>query len=160
MTTTELDQPIARSLDQRRADALQKLAANYQLWLATGSDGQGAHLIPVAYVWDPAALTLTTATFERSRTVANLQARPRARVAVGDTADLIMIDATASFIAVDAIDQDCADKFALVSHDPRVMPGLVYLRLAPQRVQVWNGYHEFSGRTAMINGEWLDRPVD
>ncbi|MFI0446635.1 hypothetical protein [Actinomadura sp. 6N118] len=37
--------------------------AGFQIWLATGSDGHGAHLIPVAYAWDGSALY--TATFAR-----------------------------------------------------------------------------------------------
>lgn len=157
-TTTELGRPpTARSLDRRRTDALKRLET-YQMWLATGSDGHGAHLIPVAYVWN--SNTLTTATFERSRTAANLRATPRARVAIGDTADVVMIDVTATLIPVDAIDPDVADRFAQVSHDPRIMPGLVYIELAPHRIQVWNGFHEFTGRTVMIDGQWLDRPVD
>jgi hypothetical protein len=157
--TAELDQPrTARSLDQRRADALERLGTSHQMWLATGSDGHGAHLIPVAYTWN--ANTLTTATFERSRTAANLRATPRARVAIGDTADVVMIDAVGSLIPVDAIDPDRADRYARVSHDPRVMPGLVYVQLTPRRVLVWNGFHEFPGRTVMTDGQWLDRPID
>jgi hypothetical protein len=160
-TTTEPNQPrTARSLDQRRADALERLGISHQMWLATGSDGHGAHLIPVAYTWSVNTVTLTTATFERSRTAANLHATPRARVAIGDTADVIMIDAIASLIPVDGIDTDSADRYALVSHDPRAMPGLVYIQFTPRRVQVWNGFHEFPGRTVMIDGQWLDRPID
>ncbi|WP_280446767.1 pyridoxamine 5'-phosphate oxidase family protein [Nocardia brasiliensis] len=147
-----------RSLDQRRADALKRLGTSHQMWLATAGEGHGPHLIPVAYTWNTD--TLTTATFERSRTIANLQTTPRARVAIGDTADVIMIEATASLIPVDAIDATAADEYARVSHDPRTMPGFVYIRLAPQRIQVWNGFHEFTGRTVMADGRWLDRPID
>ena len=150
--------PPPRGLSERREAALERLASGSQIWLATGSDGRGAHLIPVAYVWTGDALV--TATFERSVTTANLQANPQARIAVGTTADVVMIDATARLTPVAEIDPTAADGYAQVSRDPRTVSGFVYIRLTPQRVQVWKGVHEFSGRTVMLDGEWLDRPVD
>lgn len=130
------------------------------MWLATGSDGHGAHLIPVAYVWDGSALY--TATFTGSRTVMNAKARPQARVALGDTADVVMVDTGASTIEVADIGDDIAERYAKVSTDPRTHPGgmFVYLRLRPRRIQVWNGIHEFVGRTVMLDGRWLERSVD
>ncbi|MFI6868560.1 pyridoxamine 5'-phosphate oxidase family protein [Nocardia sp. NPDC050406] len=158
MTAESMQPPTPRTLAQRRADALKRLESNHQMWLATAGDGLGPHLIPVSYTWN--TTTLTTATFEHSRTVANLRATQRARVAIGDTADVIMIDATASLIPVDEIDPTAADGYARVSHDPRTMPGFVYIQLAPQRIQVWNGFHEFPGRTVMADGQWLELPID
>lgn len=155
---TSANGPTARTLDHRRADALERIAANHQFWLATGSDGRGPHLIPVAYVWD--GTTFTTATFERSRTITNLRADPRARVAIGDTGDVVMIDVSAELIAVSDIDPAAADQYARVAADPRTMSGFVYLRLLPQRMQAWNGVHEFGGRTIMLNGRWLDQAAD
>lgn len=155
-TTEPAPRPLPRGLEQRRADALERLGTGRQMWLATA--GEGPHLIPVAYIWNTNALT--TATFERSRTVANLRTIPRARVAIGDTADLIMVDAAASLVPVDAIDPAAADGYAQVSHDPRTMPGFIYIQLVPQRIQVWNGFHEFTERTVMAEGRWLDRPID
>ncbi len=152
--------PTPRSLAERRMAAQERLESGHQLWLATGSDGRGAHLIPVAYVWDGSALT--TATFTSSRTVTNLRAHPRARVAIGDTADVVMIDTDASLITVPNIGGDLAERYAKVSTDPRSHPEgmFVYLRLQPRRIQVWNGLHEFVGRTVMAGGHWLDEPID
>ncbi|TDC15167.1 hypothetical protein E1265_27155 [Streptomyces sp. 8K308] len=147
-----------RSLPQRRAAALQRLDTNVHLWLSTASDGHGAHLIPVAYVWDGGRLTM--ATFVQSRTMANLKANPHARVAIGTTSDVVMIDGLVEFVEVADIDTDSAERFARVSHDPRAMPGFRYLRMAPTRIQVWNGFNEYAGRTVMANGTWLDKPID
>ena len=36
----------ARPLAERREAARQRLCTHHRLWLATGSDGHGAHLIP------------------------------------------------------------------------------------------------------------------
>ncbi|TDC44987.1 hypothetical protein E1281_31870 [Actinomadura sp. KC345] len=152
--------PVPRSLDERRAYAQDRLETGFQMWLATGSDGHGAHLIPVACVWDGSALY--TATFAKSRTVANVKGHPQARVALGDTADVVMIDTGASLMNVPDIDADIAERYAEVSTDPRTHPKgmFVYLRLHPRRILVWNGLHEFAGRTVMQNGRWLDDPVD
>lgn len=38
--------PVTRSLAERRACARDRLKTGFQMWLATGSDGHGAHLIP------------------------------------------------------------------------------------------------------------------
>ncbi|TDD96474.1 hypothetical protein E1298_03045 [Actinomadura rubrisoli] len=152
--------PVPRSLAERRAHARNRLETGFQMWLATGSNGHGAHLIPVAHVWDGSALY--TATFTQSRTVANIKGHPQARVALGDTADVVMIDTSASLMDVPDIDADIAERYAKVSTDPRTSPEgmFVYLRLHPRRIQVWNGFHEFVGRTVMRDGRWLDNPVD
>lgn len=152
--------PVPRSLTEGRADAHKRLESGFQMWLATGSDGHGAHLIPVAYVWDNSVLY--TATFASSRTVMNTKARPQIRVALGDTADVVMIDANASTIEVADIGDGIAERYAKVSTDPRTYPEgrFVYMRLQPRRIQVWNGMHEFAGRTVMLDGRWLESPVD
>src|SRR3954453_13435797 len=71
----------ARSLPERRAAATEHLRSNTNLWLATASDGRGPHLIPASFWWDGARLT--TATFEDSRTLKNVQAQPKVRASVG-----------------------------------------------------------------------------
>ncbi|MFD0853440.1 pyridoxamine 5'-phosphate oxidase family protein, partial [Actinomadura adrarensis] len=146
--------PVPRGLAERQAHARNRLETGFQMWLATGSDGHGAHLIPVAYVWDGS--TLYTATFTKSRTVSNIKAHPQARVALGDTADVVMIDTSASLVDVPDIGADIAERYAKVSTDPRASPEgtFVYLRLRPGRIQVWNGFHEFAGRTVMRDGRW------
>jgi hypothetical protein len=152
--------PVPRSLAKRRSYARKRLESGFQMWLATGSDGHGAHLIPVAYVWDGSVLY--TATFASSRTVANIRAHPQARVALGDTADVVMIDTSASLLGVPDIGADIAEHYGNVSTDPRNHPEgtFVYLRLQPRRIQVWNGFHEFAGRTVMSDGRWVNDPVD
>lgn len=140
-----------RTTTQRREHAQAQLATQHELWLATGSE-TGPHMIPVCYVWDGQRITM--ATFEDSPTAANIRANRTARVAVGHHDDVTMIDGSVMPIAVAEIEPDIADAFAQVSHDPRVMPGFVYLRLTPRRVQVWNGFHEFTDRTVMRNGSW------
>lgn len=94
-----------------------------------------------------------TAASDAGRTVANTGSHPQARVAVGDTMDVVMVDTGASLIDVPDIDVDIAERYAEVSTDPRAHPAdsFVFLRLQPRRIQVWNGVHEFSGRTVMTD---------
>ena len=150
--------PEPRTLTERRSAAAELLRSNTSLWLATASDGRGVHLIPLAYVWD--GDTVTMATFEQSRTVDNVRDNPVVRLAVGHPVDLLMIDGRAELLPAPDIDQLTADRYAQVSFDPRELPGLIYLRVTPARMQVWTGFHEFHGRTVMVDGRWLDRPVD
>lgn len=153
------DHAPARPLHERRAAAVEHLRSHANFWLATASDGRGPHLIPASFWWDGSRLT--TATFEDSRTSKNVWAQPRVRASIGSTADVLMIDATAAIVAVADIDAAAAEGYARASgNDPRSVPGFAYIRLTPQRMQVWRGIAEFTGRTVMRGGVWLDEPVD
>jgi general stress protein 26 len=151
MSTTMQALPQPRTTTQRREHAQSQLASQRELWLATGSEA-GPHMIPVCFVWD--GLHITMATFESSPTTANIRANGAARVAIGDNDDVTMIDGTVELVPVAEIEREVADRYAQVSFDPRVRPGLIYLRFTPRRAQVWNGYHEFTNRTVMHDGAW------
>jgi general stress protein 26 len=155
-----MNNPVpARSLSERREAAIAHLRSHSNLWLATASDGRGPHLIPASFWWDGAQLT--TATLQDSRTLKNVRAQPKVRASVGSTADVLMIDATAVIVAVADIDTAAAEGYARASgNDPRSVPGFAYIRLTPERMQVWRGAGEFMGRTVMRGGVWLNDPVD
>jgi hypothetical protein len=55
---------------------------------------------------------------------------------------------------------DQAQAARTLAERPRSAPGFTYVQLVPQRIQVWKGQAEFSGRTVMRAGVWLDDPVD
>jgi len=153
-----MTQVRARTLAERREAALERLRSDSNLWLATASDGRGPHLIPVSYWWDGARLL--TATFENSRTLRNVQAQPKVRASIGSTGDVLMIDATAIIVAAADISETAAAGYAQASGVPRSAPGFRYVQLVPDRIQVWKGPAEFSGRTVMRAGAWLDEPAD
>lgn len=153
------NQVQARPLSERREGAMEHLRSHSNLWLATASDGRGPHLIPASFWWDGSRLT--TATFEKSRTLKNIRAQPKVRASVGSTGDVLMIDATAVIVAVADIGTAAAEGYARASrNDPRSVPGFTYIQLTPERMQVWKGVAEFTGRTVMRGGVWLDNPVD
>src|SRR5260370_4568073 len=156
-----MNQVQAGPLAERRKAALERLRSNTNLWLATASDGRGPHLIPLAYWWDGSRST--TATFEGSRTLKNVRAQPKVRAAIGSAADVLMIDATATIATVADITDiaEVAKRYAQASgNDPQSEPGFVYIQLVPDRIQLWKGVAEFTGRTAIGAGVWLEDPLD
>jgi len=146
----------ARSPEERKADALSKLAAvEANVWVASASPTGDIHLVPVIHTWNGSQVVLATG--PRSRTVSNMTANPRARLALGETRDVVMIDA-ALVEAVPASEAPArlADGYAAkAGWDPRTDPGnYVYLVLGPERIQVWREGEDLAGRTVMRNGEW------
>jgi hypothetical protein len=146
-----------RSTERRRADALEKLnAGRADAWVATASD-QAAHLVPLSFAWNGEQLLL--ATEEKSVTARNLRSGGRARIALGTTRDVVMIDASLDRIVAVAEHSDViAETYAgQADWDPRhAGSDFVYLLLRPQRVQVWREANEIAGRTVMRYGSWID----
>lgn len=147
--------PPSRDQAQRRRDAEGLLRSETTAWVASAGP-HGPHLVPLLFLWDGTGLTL--ATMAASLTVANLRRQPRARIAVGNPYDLVMIDAAIRLIPSSGIDPAVGDMFAALLRggpDPRAVPGYLYLRAAPERVQAWRHIGELQGRTLMRDGAWL-----
>jgi hypothetical protein len=91
-----------------------------------------------------------------SVTARNLVASGRARLGIGPTRDVVMIDAVLDEV-LDVSDAPCADAYAAQSDwDPRTAgAGYVFLVLRPIRIQAWREANEISGRTLMRAGVWL-----
>jgi hypothetical protein len=147
-----------RSRAQRRADTLEMLRALHHLWIATTStESLAPYLVPVSYAWT--GETLIVATASRSPTAMNLFASKLARVAVGATDDVVLIDVVVeSAVAVSSASNEIADAYAAQSDwDPRTGTDLPshYFVLTPVRIQAWRLASELPGRTIMKNGEWL-----
>jgi hypothetical protein len=94
----------------------------------------------------------------RSRTVANVMANPRVRLALGETRDVVMVDA----VLIEAIPAaeapvGVAEGYASqAGWDPRTDSGdYVYLVFRPERIQVWREDEDPAGRTVMRNGAWV-----
>jgi hypothetical protein len=146
-----------RSPEERKADALAKLAAvETNVWVATASPTGAVHLVPVTHTWNGSRVVLATG--PRSRTVVNVTANPRVRLALGETRDVVIIDA----ILVEAVPTSeapvaLAEGYAAqAGWDPLTDGGdYVYLVLGPERIQVWREAEEPAGRTVMRDGAWV-----
>lgn len=144
-----------RSAAQRKSDALEKLSNDQDVWVATADDSGIAHLVPLSLRWHEGMVIV--AVEARSRTARNASASGQARLALGPSRDVVMIDAQASVVTR----QDAGPAIA-GSYRERTgwEPGSdggewVYVLLRPVRIQVWRDVAEIAGRTVMRDGAWL-----
>lgn len=139
-----------RSADRRIADARHRLEHDADLWIATATDGQ-PWLIPLSFHWTGAAVVM--ATLRRSRTYRNLADAGGARLALGPTRDVVLIDGEVDL--PDELPDDQADAVAAATgYDPRTEPEAGYVRVTPRRVDAWRNVAETEGRTIMRDGSW------
>jgi hypothetical protein len=147
----------ARTPHQRKADALALLAARHaDLWVASASADGVAHLVPLSFAWDGEHVIL--ATEPHAVTTRNVSATRRARLALGRTRDVVMIDALlVRQVALRASEPALAECYAAQADwDPRSAGGdFIYSLLRPDRMQVWREVNEIAGRTVMRGGAWL-----
>ena len=141
-----------RSREQRKRDVLALLSAPVaDCWVATGE----AFLIPLTLAWFEQRILL--ATDLGSRTARNLAESGRARIALGATRDVALIDATLEKTIPVAESGPAGVAYAEQSDwDPRTAgDDYAFLVLRPQRIQAWRELNEIPGRTLMRDGDWL-----
>jgi hypothetical protein len=145
----------ARSRSQRRVDALAKLRSEVDLWVSSADELGGAYLVPLSYCWDDS--TLTIATPRASRTARNLVRAGWARVALGPTRDVVIIEGPVEAIPI-GTDTRLEDAHAQATgFDPRTLAEeYIYLRITPRSIQAWREANELEDRQLMRKGEWLD----
>jgi hypothetical protein len=131
-------------------------AKDMDAWVATSSREGVAHLVPLSTAWDGECLLV--ATEPSATTTKNIQTTGRARVALGQTRDVLMVDVVlessgpAASMAASLIDRYTAQ----AGWDPRdAGVSFVVLRLRPMRIQAWREVNEIGDRTLMRDGAWL-----
>lgn len=148
-----MDEP--RDRETRRADTVTMLATPaIDVWVATASREGSPHLVPVSLAWiDDRVVIAVPAT---SATARNLTDSGVARLGVGPTRDVTMIDVAVERVVDVAADEALAAGYAgQADWDPRGDTGYVFLVLRPIRVQAWREANEIAGRTLMRDGAWL-----
>ena len=148
--------PEPRDRTTRKADLLAALTTPAaDVWVATASPEAAPYLVPLSLAWigDHAVIALE----ERSVTARNLAASGVARLAVGPTRDVALIDVVLQrSVGVDD-DEPLGEAYAAQADwDPRGVPGYVFLVLRPTRIQAWRESNELSGRVLMRDGAWLN----
>jgi hypothetical protein len=124
------------------------------VWVASASGAGAPHLVPLSLAWVDERVVIAVET--SSVTARNLAASGVARLAVGPTRDVVMIDAALEN-TVDVADEPLSAAYvAQADWDPRTSSGFVFLVLRPVRVQAWREANELPGRTLMRDGCWLD----
>ncbi|MFI0481343.1 pyridoxamine 5'-phosphate oxidase family protein [Actinomadura sp. 9N215] len=160
MTCPDLEEavmlPPARTPEQRKRDVLDRLGRDVDAWVATADPRAGVpHLVPLSYRWDGSSLLVATPS--ASVTGRNLRASGTARVAVGHSRDVIMIDGAVEALEAADLPDGTADAFAAhTDFEPRALPEhYLYFRVRPSRIQAWREVNELPGRDVMRDGEWL-----
>ncbi|MFG2518278.1 pyridoxamine 5'-phosphate oxidase family protein [Streptomyces sp. NPDC048527] len=148
--------PPARTTKQRKQDTLDRLERDEDVWVAT-ADREDAtpYLVPLSFLWDGSTLLLATPA--ASPTGRNLRTTGRARLGVGPTRDVVMIEGTVHTLTAAGLPDDVGDAFAeKTGFDPRRQTSeYLYFRVTPQRVQAWREANELAGRELMREGEWI-----
>jgi hypothetical protein len=158
-----MQSPVVRTGRERKADALARLQARHaETWVASASSSGVPHLVPLSLAWDGERVILSVD--RQSVTARNIRASRRARLALGETSDVVIIDARlAEAVSLEAAPPGLTQAFAdQADWDPRFsddLPashsGYVFLCLRPERVQVWRHASEHPGRTVMREGRWV-----
>jgi hypothetical protein len=147
--------PEPRDREQRARDTLAKLAEPaVDVWVATAAAAD-PYLVPLSLAWiDERAVIAVDGS---SRTARNLEAGRTARLALGPTRDVVVIDARLERSVPVTEAPDLAERYALQADwDPRSAgDSYRFLILRPERIQAWREANELSGRTLMRDGTWL-----
>ncbi len=143
-----------RSRAQRRRDTEHRLTHDIDLWVASASAEGAPYLVPLSFDWDGATLLLATSA--DSPTGANFAATRTARLALGQTRDVTIIQGDVEVLELDALPASEADRFtARAGFDPRASgPSYRWFRISPRRIQAWREVNEMTGRDLMRDGRW------
>jgi hypothetical protein len=98
------------------------------------------------------------ATEADSVTARNIASERHARLGLGTTRDVVMIDtALEQVYDLDEVPADLARRYAAQADwDPRKSGGgMRFLVLRPLRIQAWREVNEFPGRLLMRGGTWM-----
>jgi hypothetical protein len=144
-----------RSLARRRRDTEHRLEHDIDVWVASASAAGVPYLVPLSFDWDGEALLLATPT--DSPTGRNLAATRAARLGLGHTRDVSMIEGHVEVLEIDALPRERGDRFAArTGFDPRALATRYrWFRVIPRRIQAWREENELADRELMHDGRWL-----
>lgn len=143
-----------RDTAQRIDDVRDLLQRERDAWVPSASANGDAYIVPLSFSWDGAILTIATPS--SSRTARNLRRAGWARIALGSTLDVAIVEGRIT--EVHAADAGAfADGHArAVGFDARSQSEeYVFFRLTPDRIQAWRSPAELPDRDVMRAGRWL-----
>jgi hypothetical protein len=147
--------PPPRPQAQRKLDVLEKLRTDVDLWVASADEAGEAHLVPLSFYWDGSTVTISTP--GSSRTARNLIRAGWARLALGPTRDVVIVEGPVEEIPI-GFDPTAENAHATATgFDPREEPeDYIYLRITPREILAWRESNELGDRRLMRDGSWLD----
>ncbi|CAN5707321.1 hypothetical protein BH23CHL2_BH23CHL2_31720 [soil metagenome] len=151
---TELSEGQVRELATRAYDARQMLEREVAAWVSSAGDDGLGYLVPLSYYWDGERMTF--AAHPRSPTVVNLARAGWARVAIGRTRDVVIIEGSVDVFPVEGHDGLAALHAEATGFDTRSeTEPYCFIQLTPETAQTWRNAAELPGRTVMRDGAWL-----
>lgn len=147
-----------RSHAERRRDTEHRLAHDVDVWVASASPGGAPYLVVLSFDWDGTALLVATPA--DSPTGRNLAATRTARLGLGETRDVVMVDGDVEVVELSALPREAGDSFAArTEFDPRTLETPYrWYRITPRRIQAWREANEIAGRDLMRDGRWTEAP--
>jgi hypothetical protein len=144
-----------RTAAQRKHDVLGRLEREMDVWVASADADGLPCLVALWFVWDGEHLWL--ATRPGNPTGRNLRDGGRARLAFGDTRDVVLIDGAVEMFTASEVPPAAADAFhAKTGWDPRADPApYAFFRVRPRAVQAWCEVRELPRRHVMRDGAWI-----
>jgi hypothetical protein len=144
-----------RAAEQRKRDVLARLERELDVWVATADEGGLPCLVALWFVWDGDCLWVATRL--TNPTGRNLRDGGRARLAFGDTQDVVLLDGEVrTFEGRDVPDSAVGAFVAKTGWDPRGdSASYAFFQVRPHAVQAWHGEHELRGRHLMRDGVWM-----
>lgn len=144
-----------RSHNDRIVDALRRLETDRNVWISTSSPDGTPHLVPLSLGWD--GLRILVATPSATPTARNVAATGKARAALDDADDVVLIAADAQEIPfAEAAEETVEVLVNRIGWSPADESGVwSLLALTPHMVHAWRGVSEIDRRTIMKSGAWL-----
>jgi hypothetical protein len=106
-------------------------------------------------VWDVQRVSM--ATRQDSPAARHAARMGEACLALGDFADVVLINGPVTVVSPDAVDDAVADRLARVSAiDGRRAPGAAYLQLVPSSIQAWWSDAELASNRHATAAGWAD----
>jgi nitroimidazol reductase NimA-like FMN-containing flavoprotein (pyridoxamine 5'-phosphate oxidase superfamily) len=100
-----------RSAEQRKKDTLHRLDHDVDAWVATADGASGTpYLVPLSFLWNGSYLLFATPA--SSPTGRNLAASGRARVGIGPTRDVVLVEGTVETVQPGELTEQDAELFA------------------------------------------------
>jgi hypothetical protein len=144
-----------RTPEQRKADLLDRLEREIDIWVATADTEGVPCLVPLWFVWHDEAVWLCTRL--TNPTGRNLRGGRRARLAFGDTRDVVLVDGDVETFTTPRVPPKAAEAFRVkTGWDPREdHASYAFFRVRPSAVQAWCEVHELPRRHLMRDGAWV-----
>jgi hypothetical protein len=135
---------------------LSRLEHDVDAWVSTADPASGTpYLVPLSFLWHEDSLVVATPA--SSPTSRNLQATGKARLGIGATRDVVLIEGAVHVLSPSELTDELGDAFAVkTGFDPRELTTpYLYFRISPRRLQAWREVNELEGRDLMRDGRWV-----